>query len=401
MLLTLAWKNIGRNRLRSTLIVSTVAFGLAVGVLMWAFANGLQQQRLGYQLGHSIGHIKITHPDFDEEKPIQALIPDSLMTQISPKNHSEILAFSWRLNTYLMASTSSAQLLADVYGIVPQQEKQVFTIHNQLIQGNYFEDTSIQNPILVGKSFAQKMQLKLHQKVKLHFPTAQKSIDTLAFKVVGIYKVNNPNFEANHVFILASDFQKALHLNTHQYHQCLLKTHSHQQALTLSAGIHADLPSRQVQNWAEIAPELAYLEEVLDYFFTIFVAVILLLLSFGLVNVMLMSVLERQYEWSMLVAMGMLHRQIFLLIVLEAILLASVGLCLGFLVAFVVMAWSSQTGIQLAWFDAQLADMRIYPVLNTVVYFKVMALLWVAALLSALYPAWFALKMSTMNDLKR
>lgn len=400
MLLTLAWKNIGRNKLRSTLIVSTVAFGLAVGVLMWAFANGLQQQRLLYQLEHSIGHIKITHPNFDEEKPIQTLITDSLLTQISPKNHSEILAFSWRLNTYLMASTSSKQLLADVYGIVPQQEKQVFSIYQQLSQGNYFEDTNVQNPILVGESFAQKMQLKLHQKVKLHFPTAQKSIDTLAFKIVGIYKVNNARFEANHVFILASDFQKALHLNTHQYHQCLLKTHSHQQAITLSAGMQDDLPTYQVQSWAEIAPELAYLEEVLDYFFNIFVAVILLLLSFGLVNVMLMSVLERQYEWSMLVAMGMLHRQIFFLVVLEAIFLASLGLFLGFLIAAVVMLWSGQEGIQLAWFDKELTDMRIYPVLNAMVYLKVMALLWIAALLSALYPAWFALKMSAINDFK-
>lgn len=400
MLFKLAWKNIWRNRIRSSLIVSAVAFGLAVGVLMWAFANGLQQQRLLYQLDHSIGHIKITHPDFDEEKSIQYLISDSLLAQVSSDNRKEIKAFSWRLNTYLMASSPSKQLLADVYGIVPSQEKQVFTIHQQLTQGNYLEDTNIQNPIIVGESFAQKMQLKLHQKVKLHFPTKQKSIDTISFKIVGLYHVNNPNFEANHVFVRASDFQKALHLKAHQYHQCLLRTDTHTQALTLSPRIEEDLSAYQVQSWAVIAPELAYLEEVLDYFFTIFVAVILLLLSFGLVNVMLMSVLERQYEWSMLVAIGMQHKQIFSLIVLEAMFLSSLGLFFGFLMASFLMFWSTHTGIQLAWFDAQLSDMRIYPMLDLWVYARVMLLLWVAALLSALYPAWSALKMSAKQDLK-
>jgi len=403
---SLAWKNLLRNPTRSLLIVSSIGIGLGIGTFIWAFANGLQTQRLQYQLNHSLGHLKITHKDFDEEKPLQAFLnfEGDLKEKIENLG-KEITAFSPRLNVYGMASNSKKSLGVDIYGVISADEKKVFLMYQNMIEGTYFENSSIKHPILIGQKLAQNLNLKLGEELLLTLPQLKKGSRKDTFNITGIYAMQNANFEKTHVFIQANDFQKCTGLETNQYHQITFKTPDYHQALPFSKKIQMQLPSYQVKSWAEIAPEFAYLEEVLEQFFTIFTGIILLALSFALMNMMLMSVLERQQEWAMLISVGMQKKQIFLLVILETIFLAVFGLGVGLGLAWISIAWSHSVGIDLAWFDTQFTKMgintKIYPFLTYKEYLTVGVLLIITALLSALYPAWLALKTNTVKALHK
>jgi ABC-type lipoprotein release transport system permease subunit len=403
---SLAWKNLLRNPTRSLLIVSSIGIGLGVGTFIWAFANGLQTQRLQYQLNHSLGHLKITHRDFDEEKPLNAFLhfEGDLKEKIETLGE-EMTAFSPRLNVYGMANSSKNNLTVDIYGIIPAEERKVFLMYQNVIKGSYFKDDSIKNPILIGNKLAQYLNLRLGEHLLLTLPQLNQVSRQDTFKVVGIYAMHNERFEKTHVFIQASDFQKYTGLRVNDYHQIMLKTSNHRLAIPLSDALQSKLPSYQVKSWAEIAPEFAYLEEVLGQFFTIFTGIILLALSFALMNMMLMSVLERQQEWAMLISVGMQKKQIFLLVILETIFLAVFGLGVGLGLAWISIAWSHSVGIDLAWFDTQFTKMgintKIYPFLTYKEYLTVGVLLIITALLSALYPAWLALKTNTVKALHK
>lgn len=403
---SLAWQNLSRNPSRSLIIVLSIGIGLGVGAFMWAFANGLQTQRLQYQLNHSLGHLKITSKDFDEEKPLQAYF--DLTENLRQKLHQleqEVTAFSPRLNVYGMLHTTQDNLGVDVYGIHPSHEQAVFQIYQNLISGTYLKDTAVYQPILVGQKLAENLNLKIKDKTVLRLPHLQQKAKQDTFLVAGVYTMHNQNFEETHVFILAEDFQKMTGLQATDYHQITLKTPDYHKAISFSKQLSIFFPSLQVRSWAEIAPEFAYLEEVLGQFFTIFTSIILLALSFAMMNMMLMTVLERQQEWAMLIAIGTQKRQIFALVGLETLLLAFLGLCLGLAGAWAGIVLAQLWGIDLQYFDATFANMgidtKIYPFLKWDEYLSISLLLFVAALLSAWYPAWLALKTNIVKALQK
>ena len=72
-----------------------------------------------------------------------------------------------------------------------------------------------------------------------------------------------------------------------------------------------------VETWDDISKDLAYANEMLAAVLYIFMMIILTGLSFGIVNTMLMAILERKKEIGMLMSIGMNRYKIFLMICFE------------------------------------------------------------------------------------
>ena len=85
------------------------------------------------------------------------------------------------------------------------------------------------------------------------------------------------------------------------------------------------LPGLEVMNWKELQPDLAMMTDLVQQFYAVFMIVILAALAFGIVNTMLMVVLERTKELGMLTAIGMNKKKVFSMIMLESIFLSMVG----------------------------------------------------------------------------
>lgn len=92
-------------------------------------------------------------------------------------------------------------------------------------------------------------------------------------------------------------------------------------------------------------------------------------LLFGIVNTMLMSVLERTKELGMLAAIGMNRRKIFTMIMLESIFLSVVGGISGMVVVGAVIAATAKKGINLInyseGFEAIGYSAHLFPTIDT------------------------------------
>ena len=155
-------------------------------------------------------------------------------------------------------------------------------------------------------------------------------------------------------------------------------------------------PELRSETWAQISPDLGYTFETLDLSMYIFVMIILLGMAFGIVNSMLMAVLERKHELGMLLCIGMSKLRVFGMIVLETVFIISVGGPLGLLFARLSIAHFGRSGIDLAVVEEGLRSMgletMIYPELGFSYYLNITIITVLAAILSALYPAWRAVK---------
>lgn len=152
-----------------------------------------------------------------------------------------------------------------------------------------------------------------------------------------------------------------------------------------------------VESWTDLAPELKLMEVMLDKMIFIIMGIILLALSFGIVNTMLMVILERTRELGMLMSVGMNKMKIFLLVVFETMMLSIIGGPIGMALSSIMIRHLRSTGVDLSEFGEGLKSFgigsTIYPKLMEGDLLSIGLMVIVIGILSAIYPALKALKL--------
>jgi ABC-type antimicrobial peptide transport system permease subunit len=145
-------------------------------------------------------------------------------------------------------------------------------------------------------------------------------------------------------------------------------------------------------------------EESMDISMYIFLGIVLLALIFGIINTMLMAVLERVKELGMLMAIGMNKVRVFLMIMLETVLLSFTGGIVGIITGYLITVLFYHKGINLSGlaeaYEKLGYETIIYPVPNFDIDLKVALMVLITGILAALYPAWRAIQLKPAEALR-
>jgi putative ABC transport system permease protein len=224
------------------------------------------------------------------------------------------------------------------------------------------------------------------------------------FRVCGIFKTTNTGFDQASVFVNAKEL-----VNLYGGGDIL----SHEIAILLNniddAGIVKEKLSRisgnnSVRTWKELAPDAAMMNDFMIIYYFIFIGIIMLALAFGIINTMLMAILERTKELGMLMAIGMNRNRIFKMIMLETIFLTIVGAVAGILTGWAIILALGKTGIHFTgWgegFEALGFAAKVYPVVTPQFFMFITILVIVTAIVSSVWPARKALKLNPVEALR-
>ncbi len=397
LIIIIAWRNIWRNRRRSIIMITAITVGLWGGLFAASFSHGLLEQRFETSIEQHISHMQIHHPDFIRDQAIEHQIHDWAEIYDMLSADGEIKAFSGR--TILSGMLSSANLTRGVriMGINPELEAQTTGISNHLVSGTYFAE-EIANQILVGKKLAEKTKLQERSRLVLTFQDQDGELVSAAFRVAGIYQTANSVFDESHIFVLQSDLQSILDEQIIINEIALLAKDA--EAIPQIRDTYQELfPANTFRTWNEIATELSYLIEMARVMITIILIIILLALGFGLVNTMLMSVFERTRELGMLLSVGMNKTRVFLMILFETAFLSLLGTLGGILLSVGFIYLTSKRGIDLASVGGDSMEAFgfstvVYPSLSINLYFTLIILVIITAILTTIYPALKATRLS-------
>jgi len=402
MLLSLAWKNIWRNKKRSLIILIAIILGLWAGLFASAVMFGMWDSAINSAIERDLSHIQIHTREFQKEKLITNTIPEPNKIIAELKNNKEIASVAQHVVIEGMASSPTSSSGVNIIGINPGDEKNITSISSKITDGNYFQ-SKIRNPIVVGAELAKKLSLKLKSKIILSFQAPDGTITYAACRIAGIFKSQSSNFDKSTVFVKSADLYKILNVSPF-VHEILIKLKDPQQLAVVTSQLKKEFPALSVQNWKEIAPELDLTYEMLVVELYIFLGIILFALLFGVTNTMLMSVLDRIRELGVLLAVGMKRLRIFKMIIYETVMLSLFGGIIGMIVGAFTILYFASVGINLSIFADAFSSFgistQLYPELPVSFYPMLTVMIIITAVLASIYPAIKAIKLQPANAIR-
>ncbi len=404
MLLSIAWKNIWRNKVRSLVVITAVVLGLWAGAFILAYVFGMINQRLEDAIGNEISHFQIHHPEFNRDYDPKFYIVNSQDIIRGIANDPKVRGVSGRVLVYGMVGSANNSLGGKFIGIDPESEDKVTQFGSSIVEGEYLKPSD-KNRIVIGKKLADKLKVKIRSKIVLTFQDVQGDIVAGGFWGKGIFKSYNSGLEESNLYVRNEDLSRLLGTGG-EAHEIAVLMQDGDQVDDYVAATAVQYTELLVQSWKDISPELRLMIESLDQYMIIFFVIILLALSFGIINTMLMAVLERVREIGMLMAIGMNKVRLFGMISLETIFMVLIACPFGLLLAYLTIYWFSVNGLDLSGiyqegYAAYGFKSIIYPKLETIYYYRIMVLVMITAVLASIYPAITALRLDPVKAIRK
>ena len=407
MIPILAWRNIWRSPTRSLVVIMAVALGIWAALSLSGFATGMMKSYVNNAIQNIVAHVQIHHPEFLEEYKVQYDIPDPDQVAAVLMENPDVKAISVRSLASGMVASSKGTRGARIKGVDPEAESQVSVLSEKIVEGDYLSEKG-RNPVLVSTELAEKLDVKLRSKVVLTFQDKNNEITSAAFRIIGLFDTGNAPFDQGHVFVRQADLNRLiLPINgegAELAHEVAIILNDVARVDEISSDIQLALPGLDVQTYRQISPDLELYESQLQSISFIYLVVIMLALVFGIINTMLMAVLERVKELGMLMAIGMNKFKVFVLILLEAVLLGLVASPIGLLLGYLTISYVGEHGINMSAYADSLKNYGmsqiIYFDIDPGVYWQATLMVFMTAVIAAIYPAFKAIRLKPVEALR-
>lgn len=397
MITSLAWRNVWRNKTRSLAVILALTMGLFGALFIASMSNGMVDKWIKNAIENEISEIQIHHAQYLIMEELDLTMDEKALTGVL-ENNTSIRAFTTRLKTEAMAMTANNSTQVSLIGIEPAQEKLVTGIAQSIIDGKYLDTQSKFKPIIISERLAEKLKVRLKSKIIFTLADKTGNMAYENFKVNGIFDTNSSMFDDRNVFVRKTDLQQILKLDDGQIHEVALRLLAPEEMDQTVESLQRTFSDYKTESWKDINPTLSMSGSMMKLFNYILVGIVLIALIFGIINTMLMVILERTKEIGMLRSLGMSKQKIAKMITLETIFLCLVGGLMGNLFALISIEYFGHVGMHFESFKEGMEQFGlsayIYPKLDYSFYVIITLMVIFTAVLSSIFPIIRAFKLN-------
>jgi len=328
VIVTLAWRNLWRNHRRTIVMLAAISVGVWAMIFMTALTRGMVSDMVHDGLRTLPGHVQAHHPLYRDDPSVGNLLPMTDSEIHAAFANAEFAGWAARVRVPAIISSERESRGVTLLGVDPQQEASIAAIGSNVVAGRNLESAD-DNGVVIGRKLAEKLDTELGKRIVLMSQDPDNDIADRGFRIVGLFEANLAVNEEAFVFAGKKAVQKMLRIGD-QVSEVAVVGDDYRDVAPLQADVSARLgDATETLAWQDLNSYLASMLRVMDGFVLVWMIVIFLALSFGLVNTLAMSVFERVREIGLMLALGMRPASILGQIVVESVFLLTLGLIIG------------------------------------------------------------------------
>lgn len=329
MLLKLAWRNIFRNKRRSLLTLAAIVFATFCAIALRGIQKGTFALNIKTSVEMFSGYMQIQRKGYlDTPSLNSSFVVNNKMTSIL-KNTKGVKAYSPRIYANGLISFKDESRGVNILGIEPGSEKNVTTFVNNIDKGKFFSSDSSNN-IVLGEKLLDNLNAKVGDEIILLAQGYDGALGNQKYKIVGTVKLGVQELESSIVFMGIKSAQSLLAMGN-KINVVAIKADNIDNLNTIKNSLAKKINNKDISvlTWNQVSPEMANILQFSNVRGILFSGLLIVIVAFGILDTVLMSVTERFREFGVILAIGMKQKKLMHIIYIEALLLTLIGLFLG------------------------------------------------------------------------
>ncbi len=329
MILKLAWKNIWRNRRRTLITISAIAFAVFFAVIMRSMQQGMEEQMVKSIVQNNLGYIQIHNKGFwDEQSLDNGFYPDeALFEKLSQID--EIIKVDKKLETGTLSSMG--EISRGTFVMSYDQTKAIpEKITNNITSGHFPENGK--REILMGEELSEYLGAEVGDTIVFLGQGYQGATAAGLYVLSGKIDMHVPELNRVIAYMTMDDMQDFI--SAPELLTALLIDIKHPNQIDkVKAEIEAVIGDEyEVMTWKEMNPELDQLLAANAAKGWIMNFILYMIITFVMFGTILMATQERKYELGVLLAIGMKKGKTITMMVIENIITNMIGVVVGVLI---------------------------------------------------------------------
>ena len=423
LLVKISWRNLWRNPRGTLLTALALGLGLALLLISLGLLDGGHEQMVddGVRLG--AGDVVIEAKGYQDTGSQDLLLSARAVSEAEELLDGAAMKHLVRgvsprlVATGLLSSAANAAGVG-IIGVIPSQERTVSLIPQRIIEGTYLSDDA-PSGVVLGSELARKLELKVGSKVVLMTQAVQTpgpetedgaagEMKSTLLRVSGIFNTGVEEVDSNLIHLPLPLAQTLLGVPDQEITQLAVLLEQEGDSAIVANGLRRQLIGDPVEvlTWRESMPMLAQNLRLDHAFNYIMNGVVLSMVGLGILNTILMRVLERRYEFGVCTALGLRPLQLAVMIVGESLALSLISLTLGLALGLSVNHYLAVSGLDLRWLSktklppALMVDPILYARLSPERIVWSVSVVLIMATVISFYPAFKAARTELPDALK-
>ncbi len=405
---SMAWRNLWRNRRRTLVTLSSIAFGTMLAILFTGIGDENWRQMIDLAARLGGGHVTLQHPEYLELPTLSRTVRNASRLRDRALEDPQVERAMLRIAGNVMVASPEQSQGAGFIAFDPATEDvETLSVLDALHEGELFE-TADSRGVIIGIGLARKLRVGVGRKIVYTLTDKNGDIVQEAARVIGTLRTGAPSVDGGLCLLPLERVRKLLGYRADESLRVALFLRDQRSAEDVAERLASVVSPLAAVPWYESQPELSGFITMKVVGSQVMEVVIMLLVAAGIFNTLFVSVMERVREFGVMLAIGFSPARLFGLIMFESFWLALVGLALGALVTAGPYWYMAQVGVdiaaQLEISGTEVAGVALTPIMHVGIYLDhlvaiVLAAL-VATLLSGVYPAWSAGRVAPVESIR-
>ncbi|MGE0086936.1 MAG: ABC transporter permease [Desulfococcaceae bacterium] len=347
--ITMAWRNIWRNRRRSLLTISAIAFAVALLVFMLSFQLGTYETMISSAVKIHTGFFQVQAKEYREKQEIVYTVPDPEAIGRILDSIESVTTYTFRGESFSLASSEERTYGVMVTGIDPLRETGVSNIRKLIRQGEFLSPGDTAQAV-IGKILAKNLKVGLGDPVTLLGQGRDGSVAATVVTVKGIFTSGQDEFDRNAIHIPLSHFQEIYAMGP-SVHRIVGMTRFLGDVPAVMETMRKHLKIADTDNhlavldWKNLMPGLVQSIKLDLSFGIIFYIFLIIVVAFSIMNTFLMAIFERTREFGVLMALGTTPGRLTRVLLTESVTMTLIGIVAGMTAGCAITLWFQARGI--------------------------------------------------------